>query len=58
MPNGKGTLSLSGLVRWGNARGFGMQFGLLGAKETHVLVGLIADLRESGSEAVGRTSSI
>jgi hypothetical protein len=58
LPNGKGTIEVAGVVRWSNASGFGMQFGLLGAKETHVLVGLLADLRDVGAEVVGRTSSI
>ena len=40
-----GTLSCAGTVRWGNARGFGMQFGLLGARETHALVQLVGQLK-------------
>jgi type IV pilus assembly protein PilZ len=40
-----GALGCTGTVRWSNARGFGMQFGLLGARETHGLIALVADLK-------------
>lgn len=29
-------------VRWNNAAGFGVQFGLLGARETHVITRLVS----------------
>jgi len=31
---------LPAIVRWTRSGGFGVQFGLLGAKETHLIVGL------------------
>lgn len=34
-------LRLPGLVRWFEGRGFGVQFGLLGAYATHALVDLV-----------------
>jgi len=40
-----GALRCTGTVRWSNACGFGMQFGLLGARETHGLIALVADLK-------------
>ncbi len=40
-----GSLTFAGTVRWSNARGFGMQFGLLGARETHGLITLVANLK-------------
>ena len=40
-----GSLSCQGTVRWSNARGFGLQFGLLGARETHELVMLVGELK-------------
>ncbi len=32
-----GELKLPAFVRWSSERGFGLQFGLLGAKETHAI---------------------
>ena len=32
---------LPGVVRWSGADGFGVQFGLLGARETHAIVKLM-----------------
>jgi type IV pilus assembly protein PilZ len=37
---GEGT-RLPGVVRWMKPGGFGVQFGLLGAKQTHLLAGLL-----------------
>jgi len=34
---GAGEVRLPGLVRWSGPDGFGVQFGLLGARETHAL---------------------
>jgi len=45
-----GTLSCSGKVRWSNERGFGMQFGLLGARDTHALVQLVGALKGKRAE--------
>ena len=36
----RGPLALPGTVRWAKAAGFGVHFGLLGAKETHALTQL------------------
>jgi len=50
-------LRFPGLVRWSSDRGFGMQFGLIGARETHDLIKLLNDLRQSPSTAPdGRAS--
>lgn len=37
LPNTKGDYRLPGVIRWLKPGGFGVQFGLLGAKETHAL---------------------
>ena len=59
LPDGKGTFQFVGVVRWSSPHGFGMQFGLLGARETHALVKVLADLREQGEpEPVGPTSGV
>lgn len=34
---GMGTVTLPCFVRWTSARGFGVQFGLIGARETHAI---------------------
>lgn len=36
-----GEVRLPAFVRWTSARGFGLQFGLLGAKETHAIGKLV-----------------
>lgn len=36
-PKPSGTLELAAVVRWGGDDGFGVQFGLMGAKETHAI---------------------
>ena len=41
MPGAKKDLRLPAIVRWTKADGFGVQFGLLGALETHVLTELM-----------------
>jgi hypothetical protein len=40
-------LHLEGIVRWFGRRGFGVQFGPMGARETHILSGLIEQVRRS-----------
>ena len=40
LPGSKGDLELPGTVRWYRDEGFGVQFGLLGARETFVLTRL------------------
>jgi len=41
LPNTKTDLRLPGVVRWAKPNGFGVQFGSLGARETHaILTGL------------------
>ena len=44
-----GKISCTGTVRWSSARGFGMQFGLLGARETHGLITLVGQLKGTHS---------
>ncbi|MFZ5895981.1 MAG: PilZ domain-containing protein [Myxococcota bacterium] len=41
LPRTKGALRLPGIVRWIDQGGFGVQFGLLGARETHAISQLI-----------------
>ena len=38
LPCAKGDLRLPGIVRWTKADGLGVQFALLGARETHAIV--------------------
>ncbi len=38
LPNQKGALALRGVVRWTRQSGMGVQFGLLGARETQGIV--------------------
>ena len=38
-------LKLPAIVRWGKPGGFGVQFGLLGAKETHALTSIMQKAR-------------
>jgi type IV pilus assembly protein PilZ len=40
-------LHLEAVVRWFGPRGFGVQFGPMGARETHILSGLIEQVRHS-----------
>ena len=44
LPGGKKDVRLPGVVRWNKSHGFGVQFGLLGALETH----LISELMKAG----------
>jgi len=37
LPNTKAESRLPGVIRWFNPGGFGVQFGLLGARETHAI---------------------
>lgn len=37
LPNAKADLRLPAVIRWLSPGGFGVQFGLLGARETHAL---------------------
>ena len=41
LPGTSFELNLPGYVRWNKPHGFGVQFGLLGAKETHFLTGFL-----------------
>jgi type IV pilus assembly protein PilZ len=41
LPHGKDELSLPGLVRWVRSDGMGVQFGNLGAKETHEITEVV-----------------
>jgi type IV pilus assembly protein PilZ len=40
-PKPSGTLEFPGVVRWGGEDGFGVQFGLVGARETHAITQVI-----------------
>lgn len=40
-PGAKAALRLSGIVRWAKPDGFGIQFGSLGARETHAISELL-----------------
>jgi hypothetical protein len=41
LPGGEGDSKLPGVVRWAKPGGFGVQFGLLGARETHAIARLL-----------------
>jgi Tfp pilus assembly protein PilZ len=41
LPNTKADARLPGVIRWLNPGGFGVQFGLLGARETHAISELL-----------------
>ena len=41
LPGVKGELRLPGVVRWSKAGGFWVQFGLLGARDTHAIARLM-----------------
>ena len=43
IPGSKKQLRLPGVVRWNKPGGFGVQFGLLGAVETHLISELMKD---------------
>jgi len=47
IPGAKKDLRLPAIVRWTKADGFGVQFGLLGALETHVLTELMKSAQAS-----------
>jgi type IV pilus assembly protein PilZ len=41
LPRARGELVLPGVVRWTNPDGLGIQFGLLGARETYAISELL-----------------
>jgi type IV pilus assembly protein PilZ len=41
LPKVKDEMVLPGIVRWTSARGMGVQFGLLGARETHTITEIV-----------------
>jgi hypothetical protein len=41
LPGAREASRLPGIVRWGAPNGFGIQFGLLGARETHLITELM-----------------
>jgi Tfp pilus assembly protein PilZ len=49
LPGSSGPLALPGVVRWVRDGGMGVQFGLLGAKETHI----ITEIGRKFSETAG-----
>jgi c-di-GMP-binding flagellar brake protein YcgR len=40
-----GQVEMPGFVRWASERGFGVQFGLIGPRETHTIGGLVRNHR-------------
>ena len=50
LPGADGAMSLPGVVRWVRDGGMGLQFGLLGAVETHV----ITEINRKHAESAGR----
>jgi Tfp pilus assembly protein PilZ len=50
LPGAPGALRLPGVVRWAKPGGLGVQFGLLGARETHAIARL---LRPRGATVTG-----
>jgi Tfp pilus assembly protein PilZ len=46
LPGERGQLSLPAVVRWTKPGGMGVQFGLLGARETHVITELTRNAKE------------
>ena len=42
VPGEPSAYALPGIVRWTDASGMGVQFGLLGARETHTITELVA----------------
>ncbi len=43
LPGSRDESKLPGVVRWANSKGIGVQFGLLGALETHALTQLLRE---------------
>ena len=41
-PHPSGTLEFPAIVRWAGEDGFGLQFGLVGAKETHAIAKILS----------------
>ncbi|MES1183267.1 MAG: PilZ domain-containing protein [Myxococcales bacterium] len=41
LPGARHDVRLPGVVRWSKANGFGVQFGSLGAQETHAILSLV-----------------
>jgi hypothetical protein len=48
-------IQISGIVRWTTPHGFGVQFGLLGVRETEALLTITSGLSRSEEEAVTMT---
>jgi uncharacterized protein (TIGR02266 family) len=48
LPKSKDELTLPGLVRWVRDGGMGIQFGLLGAKETHEITEVVRRVAAGG----------
>jgi len=46
LPGERAALALAAIVRWTGAEGMGVQFGLLGAKETHAITEFVATHRK------------
>lgn len=49
LPGAKGAVALPGVVRWLRSGGMGVQFGLLGAMETHMITELLR--QRAGAQA-------
>jgi type IV pilus assembly protein PilZ len=41
IPGQRAALAIPGVVRWARDGGMGVQFGLLGARETHAIMSLV-----------------
>jgi hypothetical protein len=54
IPEDPRPLELTATVRWTKRGGFGLQLGLLGARETHALVKMIGPSRTSGPPSSSR----
>jgi uncharacterized protein (TIGR02266 family) len=52
LPGHKDELAMPAVVRWTRQDGMGLQFGLLGARETHAITEVVraADAREAASQ--------
>jgi type IV pilus assembly protein PilZ len=48
LPKGKREMNLPSVVRWSGKDGMGVQFGLLGARETHEITEFVKEMEGSG----------
>jgi len=50
LPGFKGELAMPAVVRWTSGDGMGLQFGLLGARETHAITEIVRTGGKPGAE--------